>query len=279
MYINQYKGFGRGNNGGFIKKLSIQLGIVFTIILVMMLFKFTKNSTGEMLTGKVRECFYTDYTAKADELCGKASPYLEKLRDSLGDINGNSEPVNTDKDVEIEKPTMPVTTQTPTPSSTPTQAPTKAVTPTPAPTAKSVALSRALNGQRFQAVSMPVASGTKVTSPFGPRKNPFTGKDEIHTGIDYGVPTGTPIKSAFNGIVKECKTQDRIGLALIVEHGNGYETLYGHLSKVDVKVGDFVKTGDVIAHSGSSGKVTGPHLHFEIRKNGRAVNPNDYIKS
>lgn len=106
-----------------------------------------------------------------------------------------------------------------------------------------------------------------ITSGFGSRWG------SIHTGIDIGVPSGTSVKAARAGTVISAGWQNGYGYAVEIDHGNGIVTLYGHNSKLLVSKGDKVEAGDIIARSGSTGHSTGPHVHFEVRKNGKAVNP------
>lgn len=99
-----------------------------------------------------------------------------------------------------------------------------------------------------------------------------------HHGIDIVGNTGDPIKSALGGVVKETAYSNVYGNMIILSHGNGIETVYGHCSKVIVKSGETIKKGDVIGKIGSTGRSTGPHLHFELRVNGKAIDPSKYIK-
>ncbi|GIM28938.1 metalloendopeptidase [Clostridium polyendosporum] len=99
-----------------------------------------------------------------------------------------------------------------------------------------------------------------------------------HHGIDIVGNIGDPIKSALGGIVKEIGYSNVYGNMIILNHGNGIETVYGHCSKIIVKSGETVKKGDIIGKIGSTGRSTGPHLHFELRVNGRAIDPSKYIK-
>jgi murein DD-endopeptidase MepM/ murein hydrolase activator NlpD len=115
------------------------------------------------------------------------------------------------------------------------------------------------------------ASGS-VTSKFGQR----WGKE--HKGIDIGVPTGTNVKSFMSGKVTYSDWQGGYGNLVIISHGNGLQTYYAHNSKLLVKVGQSVDSGSVIAKSGNTGNSTGPHIHFEVRKNGEPVNPYQYLK-
>ena len=118
----------------------------------------------------------------------------------------------------------------------------------------------------------------KTTSGFGSRKNPFNSKRmEFHKGIDLGCRIGTKVHSARSGKVIFSGYEEGYGNLVIVEHEFGYKSYYGHLSKILVKNGDTVKTGSLIALSGNTGRSTGPHLHFEIRKNGRALNPMSFL--
>lgn len=108
-----------------------------------------------------------------------------------------------------------------------------------------------------------------LTSGFYERINPVTGSHEKHKGIDFGQPTGSPIKAAANGTVVASQFDGApfsgYGMVIVIDHGNGSWTLYGHQSELIAKVGDVVKQGDVIGKIGSTGQSTGPHLHFEIR--------------
>ncbi len=126
----------------------------------------------------------------------------------------------------------------------------------------------------------PIGSGweSRVTSEFGYRSDPFTGQASGHTGIDIAVPTGTPVRAALPGVVTTA-TYDAggYGYYVKVDHGNGMVTLYAHNSKLLVKVGDAVEAGDMVSMSGSTGRSTGPHLHFEVRVNGQRVNPRSYL--
>nr|WP_304684861.1 M23 family metallopeptidase [uncultured Oscillibacter sp.] len=117
-----------------------------------------------------------------------------------------------------------------------------------------------------------------VTSEFGYRKDPFTGKTKGHSGMDLAVPTGTPIRAALPGTVTvSAYNRGGYGYYVMIGHGNGLATLYGHNSQLLARVGQTVEAGDVIALSGSTGRSTGPHLHFEVRVNGERTNPRSYL--
>ena len=117
-----------------------------------------------------------------------------------------------------------------------------------------------------------------VTSKFGPRVSPFTGKKALHAGIDIGVPKGTEIRAPAAGKVVVAAYDTRMGKFIRIHHGNGLETTYGHLSKLLVKYGQKVKRGDLIGLVGSTGKFsTGPHLHYQVAANDRVVDPLQYI--
>ncbi|NPV89747.1 MAG: M23 family metallopeptidase [Firmicutes bacterium] len=119
---------------------------------------------------------------------------------------------------------------------------------------------------------------TMVTSEFGYRSDPFTGERRGHTGLDLGAPIGTPIRTALDGTVQFVRyTTTGYGYHLAVDHGGGFVTLYAHCSKILVTEGQAVKAGDVIAQVGSTGRSTGPHLHFEVRINGEMKNPRSYL--
>ncbi len=112
-----------------------------------------------------------------------------------------------------------------------------------------------------------------ISSPFGPRIHPIYGIPSFHTGIDIAVPEGTPVRAAASGTVTFSGWQEGFGLLVVIDHANGYETYYGHLSKLLVTAGQSVSAGEVIALSGNTGLSTGPHLHFEVRYLDTPVDP------
>ena len=113
-----------------------------------------------------------------------------------------------------------------------------------------------------------------ITSRYGARESI---RDHTHKGLDIAAKTGTPIKAAAGGTIEYSGTMGGYGKLVIINHGNGIQTYYGHCSKLNVKVGETVEAGDVIAEVGSTGNSTGPHLHLEIRQNGKYVNPANYL--
>jgi murein DD-endopeptidase MepM/ murein hydrolase activator NlpD len=121
-------------------------------------------------------------------------------------------------------------------------------------------------------------SAMKMTSPFGIRINPVTGAaGEMHTGQDYGVPCGTPVHAAASGTVKTAGWVDMYGNRVVIDHGNGLETTYNHLTSIDTRQGAKVSRGDLIAESGTTGNSTGCHLHFEVVLNGKTVDPKAWL--
>jgi len=116
-----------------------------------------------------------------------------------------------------------------------------------------------------------------MTSSFGKRKDPFTGEEEFHYGIDIAASHGSPIFATADGTVIKVKTEKIGGNVVIINHGGGLTTVYCHLSQFNVKVGQKVKRKDVIGYVGQTGKAIGPHVHYEVQKNGRSVNPYNYI--
>lgn len=120
--------------------------------------------------------------------------------------------------------------------------------------------------------SSPLDDG-KITSSFGYRANPFTGGMSFHPGVDLRAPTGTPVKAARDGTVGETGTLEIYGHFVIINHDGGYQSVYAHLDDILVTEGQVVDAGDRIALSGNSGISTGPHLHFEIRRNGKPADP------
>ncbi|MGH7405883.1 MAG: M23 family metallopeptidase, partial [Candidatus Methylomirabilales bacterium] len=116
-----------------------------------------------------------------------------------------------------------------------------------------------------------------VTSPFGPRTSPFTGQPQQHTGVDIAAPPGTPIRAPADGIVTFAGTLPGYGHALVLTHGFGFKTFYGHNQRNQVSKGQTVKRGQVIAFVGNSGYSTGAHLHYEVLLNDQPHNPLKYI--
>lgn len=121
----------------------------------------------------------------------------------------------------------------------------------------------------------PVPGVFNVTSGFGERIDPVNGGYSFHEGIDVAAPTGTPVLAAGTGVVKVAGWMGNAGKAVIMSHGVA-ETRYFHLSRIAVTPGKRVNAGDVVGYVGSTGKSTGPHLHFEIRVAGRPRNPVDF---
>ena len=117
----------------------------------------------------------------------------------------------------------------------------------------------------------------RLMSGFGGRTDPFSGEGAVHSGVDLQAPMGTPVRVAADGIVVHADWEGGYGRLIIVDHGNGVQTYYGHLSRFDVVPGQEVRRGDVIARSGASGRVTSPHLHYEVRMGGTPVNPYPYL--
>ena len=112
-----------------------------------------------------------------------------------------------------------------------------------------------------------------ITSPFGWRSNPFGGAPDFHPGLDIAAPTGTTVTAAAGGTVIMAQWYGGYGNYISIDHGGGYSTGYGHLSAIYVANGQTVSRGQAIGAVGSTGASTGPHLHFEVRINGKAVDP------
>lgn len=123
----------------------------------------------------------------------------------------------------------------------------------------------------------PVPGYKRISSYYGYRIHPVLKTKKLHTGIDIPAPTGTPVLAAEGGVVIYSGYKGSYGIAVMIDHGNGIVTLYGHNSKVAVKKGDKVRKGQVIALVGSTGRSTGPHSHFEVRKNGKHTNPLPWV--
>jgi hypothetical protein len=125
----------------------------------------------------------------------------------------------------------------------------------------------------------PVVGEVEFTSGFGVRVDPFLGRPAMHTGLDFRAQTGDPVRATANGKVVNAGWAGGYGRMVEIDHGNGLSTRYGHLSQINVKIGDYVKIGQVIGEVGSTGRSTGPHLHYETRIDGEAVDPQKFLRA
>ena len=138
----------------------------------------------------------------------------------------------------------------------------------------------ALGQDRKELAHIPSISPVRhgwFSSPYGTRKDPFTGRPTMHRGIDFSAQPGTPVYATANGKVSKASNHRTLGLYVEIDHGNGFKTRYGHNSKLLVKPGDTVERGEVIAEVGSTGRSTSPHCHYEVHVDGRHTNPWQYI--
>lgn len=125
---------------------------------------------------------------------------------------------------------------------------------------------------------MPV-EGIQLTSSYGMRTHPVLGGRRAHKGVDLAGPVGTPIHATADGVISMAQWFSSYGLYVALEHGGNIQTRYGHMSRLNVAAGQHVRKGDVIGFIGSTGRSTGPHLHYEVRVNGDAVNPIPYMQA
>jgi murein DD-endopeptidase MepM/ murein hydrolase activator NlpD len=125
----------------------------------------------------------------------------------------------------------------------------------------------------------PVIGEVEFTSGFGVRSDPFLGRPAMHTGLDFRAAMGDPVRATANGKVASSGWAGGYGRMVEIDHGNGLSTRYGHLSEINVKVGDTIKIGQVIGAVGSTGRSTGPHLHYETRIDGDAVDPQKFLRA
>jgi len=140
---------------------------------------------------------------------------------------------------------------------------------------ESLLMSRSLH-ERVMPSGKPVADGW-LSSRYGKRNDPFTGKQDFHKGLDFAGKKGSEVITVGDGVVSWAGKRSGYGNLIEINHGNGYSTRYGHNQKHLVNVGDKVKKGQQIALMGSTGRSTGPHVHFELLQNGKIVNPSKYI--
>lgn len=117
----------------------------------------------------------------------------------------------------------------------------------------------------------------RLTSGFGVRTHPVTGRTDMHEGVDLAVPVGTAVRSPYGGRVVKVDEDAHLGVHVVVEHRGGYRSVYGHLSEASVRVGQRLDASAVLGRSGNSGRSTGPHLHFALYRHGEAVDPNRWV--
>jgi murein DD-endopeptidase MepM/ murein hydrolase activator NlpD len=117
----------------------------------------------------------------------------------------------------------------------------------------------------------------RLLSRFGEREDPFSGEGSLHAGVDISAGMGTPVHAAADGIVARAEFGRGYGRLVIVDHGHGMQTWYAHLSQYEVVPGQEIRRGEILGYSGASGRVTSPHLHFEVRVGGNPVNPYPYL--
>ncbi|HEY5803545.1 MAG TPA: M23 family metallopeptidase [Lysobacter sp.] len=129
---------------------------------------------------------------------------------------------------------------------------------------------------REDSMLIPVSTGL-VTSGFGPRSDPFRRHAALHRGIDFAAARGTAVRASANGVVSRAAFSKDYGNLVMIDHGNGCSTLYAHNERLLVRVGDSILAGQPIASVGSTGRSTGPHLHFEVRQHGERVDPRRYL--
>ncbi len=140
----------------------------------------------------------------------------------------------------------------------------------------------ALERTKSEVTAFPIAHpapGQRITSGFGPRRDPILGRSAFHAGMDFRAPTGTPIRAPASGKIVRAGRNGGYGKMVEIDHGNGLKTRFAHLSRIQVRVGEEVSAGQRIGASGNTGRSTGPHLHYEVRKDGQAVNPMRYLKA
>ncbi|MEL6337612.1 MAG: peptidoglycan DD-metalloendopeptidase family protein, partial [Pseudomonadota bacterium] len=139
-----------------------------------------------------------------------------------------------------------------------------------------------LSVMQFAAQRVPFAKpvrGARMTSGFGPRRDPFRKRRSMHNGVDWAGPRGTPIEATASGVVTFVGRQRGFGIVVEIRHAFGFETLYAHLNKARVTLGQRVEKGDRIGDMGSTGRSTGVHVHYEVRLNNRPVNPMTFIEA
>jgi len=140
---------------------------------------------------------------------------------------------------------------------------------------ENISLGRQLSAE-IRPTGRPVAEGY-ISSSYGERMDPFDGEEAFHKGVDFAADAGADVLAVATGIVTWAGPRSGYGVLVEVSHGNGYVTRYAHNSRVLVKVGDTVERGQAIAAVGSTGRSTGPHVHFEVLRNGAQINPTAFV--
>ncbi|GAA6734912.1 M23 family metallopeptidase [Thermus oshimai] len=139
------------------------------------------------------------------------------------------------------------------------------------------ALERTLEVERSLPLGLPLSGYGGVTSYFGMRRNPFGRGVEFHDGLDLSAPYGAPVRATGAGVVARVGWMGAYGLAVLLDHAEGYQTLYGHLSRVAVRPGERVERGQLLGYVGSTGRSTGPHLHYSVYRHGTPLDPRPFL--
>ena len=119
----------------------------------------------------------------------------------------------------------------------------------------------------------------RLMSHFGRRSDPFSGEGAFHAGVDISVPQGTPVKGTADGIVLSAEWSGGYGRLVVLDHGNGLQTYYAHLSRIEVVPGQWIRRGERLGLAGASGRATSSHVHYEVRRSGTPMNPHPYLKT
>lgn len=139
-----------------------------------------------------------------------------------------------------------------------------------------------LDSLKKEARLLPIANpapGRAISSSFGVRRDPFLGKPALHSGMDFRSPAGASILATAPGVVVKAGRNGGYGRMVEIDHGNGFSTRFAHMSRIKVKIGQKIETGDIVGEVGSSGRSTGPHLHYEVRRNGAPIDPLRFLKA
>jgi len=146
--------------------------------------------------------------------------------------------------------------------------------------AQFAAIDYMLQSKRSQSGARPHTWPTRggwISSRFGPRIDPFTGAQAMHYGVDIANKSGAPVLASSGGVVSFAGKMEDFGYVVDVEHGYGYQTRYAHLSGISVKIGDVVEDKQKLGKVGSTGHSTGPHIHYEVRRDGKLINPRNFL--
>lgn len=248
---------------------------------LLMSVSFDKKNVENVVAG-IKEYFSSPAELSVFKLFQKDEEQSEALKETSSSSETTSEKDEPESEKAKDNETETVLESTTAPETTTRKAKTVSATPKNGSGGADLESYKAQDGTTFSPVETTAPIVTPVngtyTSYFGYRVSPITGNDSFHTGLDIAAAEGTKIKAAYPGKVRKVGEDSRSGKYLYLTHEDGFETLYCHCSKIIAEEGAVIRQGETIALVGSTGWSTGPHLHFEIHKNGTRLDPLTVLK-